>query len=117
MDFFASLEAPVLIVSGNSHVHKILERPSGAGSSSPRVVEFVSSGTEQKDRPVVTEEDIAAKEVKANGFGIVEVGSEQGVGLDTTRTVTLRCLKSEDGTEWFRADYLAIKGVGLIAAP
>ena len=114
MAFFAGLNAPVLIVSGNSHVHRVLEGP--GGSAPAKVVEFVSSGTEQTGWPVMTDQNIKNKVIKANAFGVVEVGEAQLQEGRTTRTVRLSCLKSGDGSAWFQSEYLAVEGVGLIPA-
>jgi hypothetical protein len=117
MSFFSSLNAPVLIVSGNSHMHTVFDAQEAPQADEARVVEFISSGTELVNWPVLDEDEMKeSKFVKANAFGVVELGAEQTVDGKAVRTVSLRCLSSNDGAEWFRSDYQAVAGEGLKAA-
>ena len=116
-NFFMKLKAPVLIVSGNSHGHKVHEYPhKDVDPTLPRVVEFVSAGTEQDSWSPDKDIDIVVKAVKGDAFGLVELGPEQQVGDQTVRTLTLTCVKSADGTPRFRSEYLVVPGLGILPA-
>lgn len=115
--FFMELKAPVLIVSGNSHGHKINEYPHRKMDPNlPRVVEFVSSGTEQYKWPEDEDPDVLVKAVKGDAFGLVELGPEQQVGDQIVRTLSLTCVKSTDGTPRFKSDYVVVPGLGILPA-
>ena len=115
MDFFESLSAPVLIVSGDSHGHRLHEYPQkNLDPNVPRIVELVSSGTEQNRFSDEVDPRIVLRQAKGSGFGLVEVGPEQTTGGQRTRSLTLSALKSADGTPlWAPQRYLIVRGVGI----
>lgn len=116
MDFFGSLAAPVLIVSGDSHGHRLHEYPQkNLDPSVPRIVEFVSSGTEQNKFSDDVDPDVLLRRAKGPGFGLVELGPEETRAGQRTRTLTLTPLKSSDGTPiWAPQRYLIVRGVGIL---
>ncbi|MDQ3953599.1 MAG: alkaline phosphatase D family protein [Actinomycetota bacterium] len=115
MDFFQSLAAPVLIVSGDAHGHRLHEYPQkNLDPSVPRIVELVSSGTEQNKFSDDVDPNILLKRAKGSGFGLVELGAEETRAGQRTRTLTLSALKSSDGTPlWAPQRYLIVRGVGI----
>jgi hypothetical protein len=116
MDFFESLDAPVLIVSGDAHGHRLHEYPQKSlDPNVPRIVEFVSSGTEQNKFSDDVDAEILLRQAKGSGFGLVELGPEETRAGQRTRTLTLTALKSADGTPlWTPQRYLIVRGVGII---
>jgi hypothetical protein len=116
MDFFDSLETPVLIVSGDAHGHRLHEYPQKSlDPSIPRIVEFVSSGTEQNKFSDDVDPEILLRQAKGSGFGLVELGPEETRAGQRTRTLTLTALKSTDGTPmWAPQRYLIVRGVGIL---
>ncbi|MDQ3982888.1 MAG: alkaline phosphatase D family protein, partial [Actinomycetota bacterium] len=116
MDFFESLSAPVLIVSGDSHGHRLHEFPQkNLDPSVPRIVEFVSSGTEQNRFNDDVDPRILLRFAKGSGFGVVELGAEETTAGQQTRTLTLSALRSVDGTPmWPPQRYLVVRGVGIL---
>jgi phosphodiesterase/alkaline phosphatase D-like protein len=115
MDFFDALGAPVLIVSGDAHGHRLHEYPQkNLDPSVPRIVEFVSSGTEQNKFSDDIDPQILLRQAKGPGFGLVELGPEETRAGQRTRTLTLSALKSTDGTPmWAPQRYLIVRGVGI----
>jgi hypothetical protein len=115
MDFFESLAAPVLIVSGDSHGHRLHEFPQKSlDPSIPRIVEFVSSGTEQNRFSDDLDPQIVLRHAKGSGFGVVELGPEETRAGQRTRTLTLSALRSADGAPlWPPQRYLVVRGVGI----
>ncbi len=115
MDFFQSLSAPVLIVSGDSHGHRLHEYPQkNLDPSIPRIVELVSSGTEQNKFNDDLDPQIVLRQAKGSGFGLVELGPEETRAGQRMRTLTLSALKSADGTPmWPPQRYLVVRGVGI----
>lgn len=118
IDFFEQLAAPVLIVSGDSHGHRLYEYPQKVDPSTPRIVEFLSAGTEQNKFSDDIDTTFLVRDAKkVSGFGLVEIGPEQDVAGQQTRTLTLTAIKSADGTPlWRPANYLIVRGVGLVPA-
>lgn len=115
MDFFQGLGAPVLIVSGDAHGHRLHEFPQkNLQTDVPRIVEMVSSGTEQNRFYEGVDPQFLLKKAKGSGFGVVELGAEQTVGGQRTRTLTLTAVKTTDGSPYWTASYLAVRGVGLL---
>jgi hypothetical protein len=116
MGFFQSLEAPVLIVSGDSHGHRLHEYPQRSlDPSIPRIVELVSSGTEQNRFSDELDPQIVLRHAKGSGFGLVELGPEETRAGQRTRTLTLSALRSADGTPmWAPQRYLVVRGVGIL---
>jgi hypothetical protein len=114
IDFFDSLNAPVLIVSGDAHGHRLHEYPQkNLQTNVPRIVEFVSAGTEQNKFPNQTDPEFILKQAKGSGFGLVELGAEQDIGGQKTRTLTLTAVKTADGSPFWTASYAIVRGVGL----
>ena len=119
IDFFEGLGTPVLIVSGDSHGHRLYEYPQrNLDPDVPRIVEFLSSGTEQNRWSTDIDPSFLVREArKVSGFGLVEIGPEQDVAGQKTRTLTLTALSSTDGTPlWRPATYLIVRGVGIMPA-
>jgi hypothetical protein len=119
MEFLEELGAPVLIVSGDSHGHRLYEYPQrNLDPDVPRIVEFLSSGTEQNRWSTDIDPSFLVREArKVSGFGLVEVGPEQDVAGQKTRTLTLTPISSADGTPlWRPATYLIVRGVGILPA-
>lgn len=118
IDFFDKLAAPVLIVSGDSHGHRLYEYPQKVDPSTPRIVEFLSAGTEQNKFSNDVDASFLVRDArKVSGFGLVEIGPEQDVAGQPTRTLTLTPIASADGTPlWRPATYLIVRGVGLVPA-
>ncbi|MDQ4025414.1 MAG: alkaline phosphatase D family protein [Actinomycetota bacterium] len=116
MDFFDSVGAPVLIVSGDAHGHRLHEYPQkNLDPSIPRIVEFVSSGTEQNRFSDDIDPDVLLRQAKGSGFGLVELGPEETRAGQRTRALTLTALKSTDGTPmWAPQRYLVVRGVGIL---
>ncbi|HEV2755474.1 MAG TPA: alkaline phosphatase D family protein [Actinomycetota bacterium] len=116
MDFFDALGTPVLIVSGDAHGHRLHEYPQKSlDPSVPRIVEFVSSGTEQNKFSDDVDPEILLRQAKGSGFGLVELGPEETRAGQRTRTLTLTPLRSSDGTPlWAPQRYLVVRGVGII---
>lgn len=115
MDFFEDLGAPVLIVSGDAHGHRLHEYPQKSlDPSIPRIVELVSSGTEQNRFSDDIDPQILLRQAKGSGFGLVELGPEEVTAGQRTRTLTLSALSSSDGTPlWPPQRYLVVRGVGI----
>ncbi|HEX2295247.1 MAG TPA: alkaline phosphatase D family protein [Actinomycetota bacterium] len=116
MDFFESLAAPVLIVSGDAHGHRLHEYPQkNLDPSVPRIVELVSSGTEQNKFSDDLDPRILLRQAKGSGFGVVELGPEEETGGQRVRSLTLSALRSTDGTPfWTPQRYLIVRGVGIV---
>ena len=115
IDFFQSLGVPVLILSGDAHGHRLHEFPQkNLQTDVPRIVEMVSSGTEQNRFYDDVDPQFLLKKAKGSGFGVVELGAEQTVGGQRTRTLTLTAVKTTDGSPYWTASYLAVRGVGLL---
>lgn len=117
IDFFSGLGAPVLIVSGDSHGHRLFEFPQKAlPSTTPRIVEFLSAGTEQKKFYDELDPEYLLPDYsrKGSGFGLVEIGPEQEAGGEKVRTITLTAVKTEDGSTMWSRNYLAVRGVGIL---
>ncbi|MDQ4124183.1 MAG: alkaline phosphatase D family protein [Actinomycetota bacterium] len=115
MDFFEELAAPVLIVSGDAHGHRLHEYPQkNLDPNVPRIVELVSSGTEQNKFSDDVDPRILLRQAKGSGFGVVELGPEETRAGQQVRTLTLSALRSTDGTPlWAPQRYLIVKGVGI----
>ncbi|HVM36355.1 MAG TPA: alkaline phosphatase D family protein [Actinomycetota bacterium] len=118
IDFFDSLDAAVLIVSGDAHGHRIHEYPQKSiPTNLPRVLEFQSAGTEQNRWSDGIDRDILVKRSKGPGFGLVEIGPEQETNGQRVRTLTLTAVRSEDGSaHWPPSNYLIVRGVGILPA-
>jgi hypothetical protein len=119
IDFFEQLSAPILIVSGDSHGHRLYEYPQrNLDPDVPRIVEFLSSGTEQNRWSTDIDPSFLVREArKVSGFGLVEIGPEQDVAGQKTRTLTLTAVSSADGTPlWRPATYVIVRGVGILPA-
>ena len=115
VDFFQGLGAPVLIVSGDAHGHRLHEYPQkNLQTDVPRIVEIVSSGTEQNKFFDEVDPRFIVRKAKGWGFGLVEVGAEQETGGQRTRTLTLTAVKTSDGSPFWTASYLIVRGVGLL---
>ncbi|MGH2753549.1 MAG: alkaline phosphatase D family protein [Actinomycetota bacterium] len=117
IDFFGGLGAPVLIISGDSHGHRLFEFPQKSlPDGTPRIVEFLSAGTEQKrfSDEIDPEFLIDVGKNKEPGFGLVEVGPPQTVGGQTTRSLGLAAVRTRDGTEMWRRSYLIVEGLGIL---
>jgi hypothetical protein len=115
VDFFQRLGAPVLIISGDAHGHRLHEYPQkNLQTDVPRIVEIVSSGTEQNKFFDEIDPQFLLKKAKGSGFGLVELGPEQDMGGQRTRTLTLTAVKTSDGSPFWTASYLIVKGVGLL---
>ena len=116
IDFFEKLSAPVLVVSGDSHGHRLYEYPQKVDPSTPRIVEFLSAGTEQNKFSTDIDTSFIVREAhKVSGFGMVEIGPEQEIAGQHTRTLTLTPINSADGTPlWRPANYLIVRGVGIL---
>ena len=115
IDFFQGLRTPVLIVSGDAHGHRLHEYPQkDLQTDVPRIVEIVSSGTEQNKFFDDIDPQFLLKKAKGSGFGLVEVGPEETVAGQQTRQLTLTAIRSKDGTPFWTATYLIVKGVGLV---
>lgn len=115
IDFFQSLQAAVLIIAGDNHGHRLHEYPQkNLQPDVPRIVEIVSSGTEQNKFFPAVDPRIIIKHAKGSGFGVVEVGPEETVAGQKTRTLTLTAVRTKDGTPFWTANYLVVRGVGLL---
>ena len=115
VDFFQKLGAPVLIISGDAHGHRLHEYPQkNLQTDVPRIVEIVSSGTEQNKFFDEIDPQFLLKKAKGSGFGLVELGAEQETGGQRTRTLTLTAVKTSDGSPFWTASYLIVRGVGLL---
>lgn len=115
VDFFQVLGAPVLIISGDAHGHRLHEYPQkNLQTDVPRIVEIVSSGTEQNKFFDEIDPQFLLKKAKGSGFGLVELGAEQETGGQRTRTLTLTAVKTSDGSPFWTASYLVVRGVGLL---
>ncbi|MFP5298733.1 MAG: alkaline phosphatase D family protein [Actinomycetota bacterium] len=117
IDFFEQLEAPVLIISGDAHAQRLYEFPQKAlPSTTPRIVEFLSAGTEHSrfHDEVDPEFLLPTADAKEAGIGIVEVGPEQNVGGERTRTLTLTAVRTKDGSAMWRKNYVIVSGVGIL---
>ena len=115
VEFFQDLGAPVLIVSGDAHGHRLHEYPQkNLQTDVPRIVEIVSSGTEQNKFFDEVDPQFLLKKAKGSGFGLVELGAEQSIGGQRTRTLTLTAVRTSDGSPFWTASYLVVKGVGLL---
>ncbi len=114
IDFFKNLEAPVLIVSGDAHGHRLHEYPQkNMDPGVPRIVEFVSAGTEQNKFESFVEPQFLLQQAKGSGFGLVELGTEQDVAGERTRTLSLSAFRSKDGSPFWTQDYVIVRGVGI----
>jgi hypothetical protein len=116
LTFFQKLEAPVLICSGDAHGHRLHEYPQkNLQADVPRVVEFVSAGTEKSKWSNAADTDVLISKAKGSGFGLVELGPEQDIGGVRSRILTVAAIKSKDGTaHWTPKQYLVVRGVGLL---
>ena len=117
IDFFDDLGAPVLIVSGDAHGHRLFEFPQKQlPDGTPRIVEFLSAGTEQKNfsEEIDPEFLIPVGKNKEPGFGLVEIGPEQMIGGQRTRSLNLVAVRTKDGTEMWRKGYLIVRDVGIL---
>lgn len=115
IEFFQSLRKAVLIVSGDAHGHRLHEYPrNDLQTDVPRIVEIVSSGTEQTKFFDDVDPQFILKKAKGSGFGLVEVGPEQDIGGQRTRTLTLTAVRTKDGTPFWTANYLIVRDVGLL---
>ncbi|HYP23515.1 MAG TPA: alkaline phosphatase D family protein [Actinomycetota bacterium] len=116
MDFFEELVTPVLIVSGDAHGHRLHEYPQkNLDPNVPRIVELVSSGTEQNKFSDDVDPRIVLRQAKGSGFGFVELGAEETTGGQRVRTLTLSALRSTDGAPlWAPQRYLIVRGVGIL---
>lgn len=115
VDFFQKLGAPVLIISGDAHGHRLHEYPQkNLQTDVPRIVEIVSSGTEQNKFFNEVDPEFLLRKAKGSGFGLVEVGAEQETSGQRTRTLTLTAVKTSDGSPFWTASYLIVRGVGLL---
>jgi hypothetical protein len=105
----------VLIVSGDAHGHRLHEYPQkNLDPSVPRIVELVSSGTEQNKFSDDVDPRILLRQAKGSGFGLVELGPEETTGGQRVRTLTLSALRSADGAPlWAPQRYLIVRGVGI----
>lgn len=115
MDFFQGLGEPVLLLSGDAHGHRLHEFPQkNLQADVPRIVEMVSSGTEQNRFSDDIDPQFLIRNAKGSGFGMVEIGAEQTIGGQRVRTLTLTATKSSDGSPFWTASYLAVRGLGLL---
>lgn len=115
IDFFQGLGTPVLILSGDAHGHRLHEFPQkNLQTDVPRIVEMVSSGTEQNRFYDDVDPQFLLKKAKGSGFGVVELGAEQTMGGQRTRTLTLTAVKTSDGSPFWTASYLVVRGIGLL---
>lgn len=115
IDSFQSLGAPVLILSGDAHGHRLHEFPQkNLQTDVPRIVEMVSSGTEQNKFYDDIDPQFLLKKAKGSGFGVVELGAEQTMGGQRSRTLTLTAVRTNDGSPYWTASYLAVRGFGLL---
>ena len=115
VEFFQDLGAPVLIVSGDAHGHRLHEYPQkNLQTDVPRIVEIVSSGTEQNKFFDDVDPKFLLRQAKGSGFGLVELGAEQSIGGQRTRTLTLTAVRTADGSPFWTASYLVVKGVGIL---
>lgn len=117
IDFFEGLEAPVLIISGDAHAQRLYEFPQKSlPSSTPRIVEFLSAGTEHSrfQDEIDSQFLLPNADAKVAGFGLVEVGPEQNVGGEKSRTLTLTAVRSSDGATIWSKNYLILSGVGIV---
>lgn len=115
VDFFQRLGAPVLIISGDAHGHRLHEYPQkNLQTEVPRIVEIVSSGTEQNKFFDEIDPEFLLRKAKGSGFGLVELGAEQETGGQRTRTLTLTAVRTSDGSPFWTASYLIVRGVGLL---
>ena len=115
LDFFRSLKAAVLIISGDAHGHRLHEYPEkDVPTDVPRIVELVSSGTEQNKFDEEVDPEFILQHAKGSGFGLVELGPEQITGNRRTRTLTLAPIRTRDGTPFWTANYLLVHGTGLL---
>ena len=115
IDFFVELRTPVLIISGDAHGHRLHEYPQkDLQTDVPRIVEIVSSGTEQNKFFDDIDPQFILKKAKGSGFGLIEIGAEQTVGGQKTRSLTLTAVRTKDGTPFWTASYLIVEGVGLL---
>ncbi|HEX2241552.1 MAG TPA: alkaline phosphatase D family protein, partial [Actinomycetota bacterium] len=115
MTFFRELRAPVLIVSGDAHGHRLHEFPrTGLDLQVPRIVEFVSAGTERTKFSSYADPENLLRQAKGPGFGLIELGPEEEIAEQRRRTLSLTALRSTDGSVLWRAEYAVVKGVGLI---
>lgn len=114
IDYFEDLGAPVLIISGDAHGHRLHEYPQkNLDPGLPRIVEFVSAGTEQTKFSDEIDPKILLRQAKGSGFGFVELGPEREVSGQRTRTLTLAAVKSSDGDPFWTAQYVIVPGVGI----
>ena len=120
IDFFDGLGAPVLIISGDAHGHRLFEFPQKRlPDGTPRIVEFLSAGTEQRNFSEEVDDRYLLEDVGKNkepGFGLVEIGPEQSVAGQQTRTLALVAVRTKDGTEMWRRSYLIVRGLGILPA-
>jgi hypothetical protein len=81
----------------------------------PRVVEFVSAGTEPKTKPApAVDADIVLRDSLHSGFGLVELGQEELVGGQRVRSLALTAVRSNDGTPLWSARYTIVRGLGIV---
>src|SRR3712207_8626771 len=99
MAFCEELPAPFLIVWGAAPGRRLHEYPQkNLDPNVPRIVELVSSGTEQNKFSDDVDPRIVLRQAKGSGFGVVELGPQETKGGQRVRTLTLSALKSTDGT-------------------
>lgn len=115
VDFFQTVGAPVLIISGDAHGHRLHEYPQkNLQTDVPRIVEIVSSGTEHTNFSDDVDPQFLLMRAKGSGFGLVELGAEQETGGQRTRTLTLTAVRTSDGSPFWTANYMIVRGVGLL---
>lgn len=119
IDFFAEkVGAPVLIVSGDAHGHRLHEYPQkDLPTTLPRIVEFTSSGTEQNRFFDSLDPTFLLKEAKGSGFGLVELGAETIADGERVRSLRVTPYRTEDGSPFWTADYVVVRGVGILPGP
>lgn len=119
IDFFAEkVGAPVLIVSGDAHGHRLHEYPQkDLPSTLPRIVEFTSSGTEQNKFFDSVDPTFLLKEAKGSGFGLVELGAETIADGERVRSLRITPFRTDDGSPFWTADYVVVRGVGILPGP
>jgi phosphodiesterase/alkaline phosphatase D-like protein len=119
IDFFAEgVGAPVLIVSGDAHGHRLHEYPQkDLPTTLPRIVEFTSSGTEQNKFFDSVDPTFLLKESKGSGFGVVELGAETISDGERVRSLRVTPYRTEDGSPFWSAEYVVVRGVGILPGP
>jgi hypothetical protein len=114
IDFFRNLNAPVLVVAGDAHGHRLHEYPQkNLDPGVPRIVEFVSAGTEHSRFSTFNEASFILRKANGMGFGLVELGPEQTIAGERVRSLTLTAVKTRDGTPFWTAQYTIVRDVGI----